>query len=69
MTPGHYAIVMEYIDNGDLEDLLLHRRDKHPGIKLWEWRIRMGLDIAEGMDFLHRQQPPIIHGDLKSATY
>ena len=65
---GHYSIIMEFVENGNLEDLLLESITDHPVIEQWECRIRMGLDIATGMDFLHQRQPPIIHRDLKSAN-
>ena len=68
MEAGHYSIIMEFAENGNLEELLLDRLSDHPLIKQWECRIQMGLDIAKGMDFLHRQQPPVIHRDLKSAN-
>ena len=68
MDAGHYSIVMEFAENGDLEELLLEGANDHPVIKEWECRIGMGLDIAKGMDFLHRQQPPIIHRDLKTSN-
>ena len=65
---GRYSIVMEFVENGNLEDLLLGDLSKHAIIKQWECRIRMGLDIATGMDFLHRLEPPIIHRDLKTSN-
>ena len=68
VDPHHYALVMEYVENRDLEDLLVFKQTLHPYIQQWECRIRMGLDIARGMNFLHNQMPPIIHRDLKSAN-
>ena len=67
-APGHYGIVMEYVENGNLDELLLEGLHDHPVIREWECRTRMGLDIARGMEFMHRQEPPIIHRDLKSAN-
>ena len=29
-------------------------------------RLRMAIDVAEGMAYLHSRNPPIIHRDLKS---
>lgn len=66
--PGHYAIVMEYIENGNLEVMLLSDADKHPVIQQWDCRIKIALDIAKGMDYLHGLPTPIIHRDLKTAN-
>jgi hypothetical protein len=44
---------MEFIENGNLEDLLLENILDHPVIKQWNCCIRISLDIARGMDFLH----------------
>ena len=68
IEPGHYAIVMEYIEGRNLYELLIHERDAHPDIEILENRAAMALEIARGMGFLHSQAPPIIHRDLKSAN-
>ena len=63
-----YAIVMEYVENGDLEDMLVLNQNQHKEIKNWSCRINMSLEIAKGMDFLHSRSPPIIHRDLKTSN-
>ncbi|XP_062500996.1 probable serine/threonine-protein kinase drkD isoform X1 [Corticium candelabrum] len=68
IDPGHYAIVMEYVEYGNLQDMLLSGVDEHPVIKQWNCRIRMAADIAKGMNYLHSRVKPIIHGDLKTAN-
>lgn len=55
-------LVMEYMENGSLEDLLV--RDKVQVSR--DDVIKIGLDIAQGLQFLHAQK--IIHRDLKSAN-
>ena len=65
---GHYAIVMEYMENGNLEEMLLSGVDDHPIIKHWDCRIRMALEIAKGMNYLHSLPTPIIHRDLKTTN-
>ncbi|KAG8926185.1 hypothetical protein FRC00_003157, partial [Tulasnella sp. 408] len=46
--------------NGNLRDFLSRG--------LWDLPERVALiqDVAAGLDYIHRQQPPICHGDLKS---
>ncbi|XP_062508596.1 uncharacterized protein LOC134184849 isoform X2 [Corticium candelabrum] len=66
--PGHYAIVMEYVENGDLEEMLISDNSKHSKIREWSCRRKMSLHIAKGMDFLHSLKPPIIHRDLKTSN-
>ena len=34
----------------------------------WRRRLRLALDAAKGMHYLHTRQPPVIHRDLKSAN-
>ena len=66
--PGHYAIVMEYVEKGDLEEMLISDNSKHSKIREWSCRRKMSLHIAKGMDFLHSHKPPIIHRDLKTSN-
>jgi serine/threonine protein kinase len=58
------AMVMDFISQGSLEAFLADR-----SIEItWPMRIKIAMDIARGMRFLHSQVPPIIHRDLKSAN-
>lgn len=57
-------LVMEYMKNGSLEDLLF--RDK---VTLTREEItRLALDVAKGLNYLHSLNPKIIHRDLKGAN-
>lgn len=58
----NYCIVLEYAARGSLEAVLqgLVVDLEHPR------RLSILCDIARGMKYLHTQQPPIIHRDLKS---
>ena len=56
-------IVMEYMERGSLKDLL----DKEPPLNM-KMTLRMAIDIAQGMHYLHTRLPKIIHGDLKTAN-
>ncbi|KAG2726881.1 hypothetical protein I3843_01G129700 [Carya illinoinensis] len=60
----HRCIVTEFLPRGSLFRLLQRNT-----IKLdWRRRLHMALDIARGMNYLHRYNPPIIHRDLKSSN-
>ena len=60
MSP-RYCIVMEYMPQGSLYDLLYSRKDIQ-----WELRIRMAIDMARGLLYLHEEN--IIHRDIKSPN-
>ncbi|XP_047158359.1 probable serine/threonine-protein kinase SIS8 [Vigna umbellata] len=62
--PPHFSILTEFLPRGSLYRLL-HR----PNIRLDEKkRLRMALDVAKGMNYLHTSHPPIVHRDLKSPN-
>ncbi|XP_024173050.1 probable serine/threonine-protein kinase DDB_G0267514 [Rosa chinensis] len=58
------AIVTEYLPRGSLFRQL-HKNNQALDIKR---RMRMALDVARGMNYLHRRNPPIVHRDLKSSN-
>ncbi|KAH6837342.1 hypothetical protein C2S53_009602 [Perilla frutescens var. hirtella] len=60
----HKLIVVEYMPNGSLFDLL-HGSRKPPG---WVKRTRFALQVAWAVHFLHSSQPPVIHRDIKSSN-
>ena len=58
------GIVMEYAEYGTLRNVLL-------GMKLLDinkYRVKLCLDVARGMEYLHNLDPPIIHRDLKTSN-
>lgn len=62
----NFSIVTEYLPRGSLFRLL-HR----PGMRELldeRRRVRMALDVARGLNYLHRLNPPIVHRDLKSPN-
>ncbi|XP_039039786.1 serine/threonine-protein kinase CTR1-like isoform X2 [Hibiscus syriacus] len=64
--PPNLSIVTEYLSRGSLFRLL-HK----PGVReaLDERRrLSMACDVAKGMNYLHRHNPPIVHRDLKSPN-
>jgi len=58
------CIVLEYIANGNLMNFL--ERKSTP--ISWGFRLKIALNIAEGLRFLHNRIPKIIHRDLKSPN-
>jgi serine/threonine protein kinase len=69
LATGEIFLVTEFMSNGDLCSALkpCDPTTNEPLLS-WEKRIQIAADIAEGMEFLHSRQPPLIHRDLKSAN-
>ncbi|CAA7017081.1 unnamed protein product [Microthlaspi erraticum] len=63
-SPQRLCIVSEFLPRGSLFRLLRRSTSKLD----WRRRIHMALDIARGMNYLHRCSPPIVHRDLKSSN-
>ena len=63
--PNNICIVTEYCAGGTLFNILHQRHDL---ILTWGLRLRFLQEIATGMNFLHTNDPPIIHRDLKSLN-
>ncbi|KAL1332058.1 hypothetical protein AAHE18_11G000200 [Arachis hypogaea] len=58
------AIVTELLPRGSLFKIL-HRSNQPLDIRRL---LRMALDVAKGMNYLHHRNPPIVHRDLKSSN-
>ncbi|KAJ3212400.1 hypothetical protein HDU67_003860 [Dinochytrium kinnereticum] len=63
VVDNEYSIVLEYLPLGSLYGYYTEQ----PKLPL-NSRISLALDIATGMDFLHKCQPPVWHRDLKSLN-
>ncbi|CAF2119311.1 unnamed protein product [Brassica napus] len=62
--PPNFSILTEFLPRGSLYRLL-HR----PNYQLDEKRrMRMALDVAKGMNYLHTSHPTVVHRDLKSPN-
>ena len=61
---GRYYIVLSYIDGSDLTDRIRVVRQKNSVIPLTQI-LNWLLGICDAVRFLHEQQPPLIHRDIK----
>ncbi|KAL2498108.1 Protein kinase superfamily protein [Abeliophyllum distichum] len=62
----HLSIVTEYLPRGSLYQLI-HRPATAEMLDQRRW-LRMALDVAKGINYLHCLNPPIVHSDLKSPN-
>uniref|UniRef100_A0A6N2L2G8 non-specific serine/threonine protein kinase n=1 Tax=Salix viminalis TaxID=40686 RepID=A0A6N2L2G8_SALVM len=62
--PPHLSILTEFLPRGSLYRLL-HRPNSQVDEKR---RMRMAIDVAKGMNYLHTSHPTIVHRDLKSPN-
>lgn len=62
--PPHLSILTEFLPRGSLYQLL-HRRNAHIDERR---RMKMALDVARGMNYLHTSHPTVVHRDLKSPN-
>ncbi|CAA0840886.1 LysM domain receptor-like kinase 4 [Striga hermonthica] len=67
---GDWYLVYEYAPNGSLNEWLLDENEERKKINLnWNTRLQIALDIAAGLNYLHRYtSPPHIHKDLNSGN-
>ncbi|XP_047338269.1 calcium/calmodulin-regulated receptor-like kinase 1 [Impatiens glandulifera] len=63
---GQHILMYVYMSNGSLASHLYS--EKHEPL-LWDLRVRIALDVAKGLEYLHDGAvPPIIHRDVKSPN-
>ncbi|KAK4435278.1 Serine/threonine-protein kinase CTR1 [Sesamum alatum] len=63
-TEEKLAMVTEYLTRGSLFKTL-HRNNQSLDVRR---RLKMAIDVARGMNYLHHRNPPIVHRDLKSSN-
>ncbi|TVU20511.1 hypothetical protein EJB05_36723, partial [Eragrostis curvula] len=68
MDGNHLALVYEHMSEGSLEDKL-RGYDQNPGSLTWKQRLRIALESAQGLEYLHKAcSPPFVHRDVKTAN-
>ncbi|OQS05660.1 kinase [Thraustotheca clavata] len=63
---SNVCMVLEYMEQGDMHNVL------HSALgRAFVWSdplLKMAIDAVQGMLYLHSQEPPVIHRDLKSVN-
>ncbi|XP_072981640.1 serine/threonine-protein kinase-like protein CCR4 [Typha angustifolia] len=63
------VLVYEFMANGTLHDHLHKQAQTPPALASWHARLKLALDAARGIEYLHSYAvPPIIHRDIKSSN-
>ncbi|KAL0562310.1 hypothetical protein IC582_002762 [Cucumis melo] len=63
---NHIGLIYEYMANGDLAE---HLSERSLRIISWEDRLRIAMDAAQGLEYLHYGcKPPIVHRDVKTTN-
>lgn len=63
VTENELCIIMEFCTGGTLFEWLHVKKNFQIG---WKQKLKMAIDVACGMNYLHTGNPPIMHRDLKS---
>ncbi|XWS16267.1 hypothetical protein CRYUN_Cryun34aG0070500 [Craigia yunnanensis] len=62
----HMGLIYEYMANGNLE---WHLKDRNRNSLGWEQRLKIAIDAAQGLEYLHDGiKPPVVHRDVKSSN-
>ncbi len=62
MEYGNVFFITEFVSNGNLHEVLSNQKPT------WIKRVQFARDVALGMAYLHENDPPILHRDLKSLN-
>uniref|UniRef100_A0A1J3J935 non-specific serine/threonine protein kinase n=1 Tax=Noccaea caerulescens TaxID=107243 RepID=A0A1J3J935_NOCCA len=61
----HRLLVYEYMERGNLEE---HLFQKYGGALPWLTRVKILLGAAKGLEFLHKEEKPVIYRDFKPSN-
>ncbi|KFK41680.1 hypothetical protein AALP_AA2G158900 [Arabis alpina] len=61
----HRLLVYEYMERGNLEE---HLFQKFGGALPWLTRVKILLGAAKGLEFLHKEEKPVIYRDFKPSN-
>ncbi|RYQ87551.1 hypothetical protein Ahy_B09g095064 [Arachis hypogaea] len=62
------GLIYEYMANGNLDEHLSRKNNREKSLN-WEDRLRIALDAAQGLEYLHNGcKPPIVHRDVKCTN-
>ncbi|XP_038898671.1 LRR receptor-like serine/threonine-protein kinase IOS1, partial [Benincasa hispida] len=62
----HIGLIYEFMANGNLAE---HLSEKSSRVLSWQDRLRIAMDAAQGLEYLHDGcKPPIIHRDVKTTN-
>lgn len=65
---GNWYLVYEYASNGSLNDWIHNKNDNQMMLN-WDRRLQIALDVAAGLNYLHRYtSPPYIHKDVNASN-
>jgi len=59
-------LIMEYVGGGSVEDFLAKKETGYKQLR--SQAVTLALDLARGLDYLHSQEPVIIHRDIKPGN-
>ncbi|KAF2301071.1 hypothetical protein GH714_019884 [Hevea brasiliensis] len=63
---NNMVLIYEYMANGNLKH---HLSGDQPDILSWEGRLRVALEAAQGLEYLHNGcKPPFVHRDVKTTN-
>ncbi|CAJ2640810.1 receptor-like cytoplasmic kinase 176 [Trifolium pratense] len=60
-------LAYEFLVNGSLDNHLFNRSSNMKPLS-WTVRMKIALDIAKGLAFLHSNEVEVIHGDIKTSN-
>ncbi|KAM7253100.1 hypothetical protein ACFE04_008879 [Oxalis oulophora] len=67
-THSSNLIVVEYMPNGSLYDLLHSNSINNNKLPGWTKRVGFALQVAKAIHYLHSANTPVIHRDIKSSN-